>query len=171
MDPERIESFDTRWSAIPPPTILGRSPFNAKTTDGTVNLDISRILAKWTSDGGRVNPGALPAQLERLEQAIGTPLPSGLRNLYSAANGMVDGTMESHYVNFWPIEKIVARSYVVESGPTKGIGFADILIDSWFLLLDVRASTLVVVNESTARALSLDQFWADYLDRPRSLDL
>jgi cell wall assembly regulator SMI1 len=134
-------------------------------------MDISRILAKWTSDGGRLNPGASPEQLGRLEQAIGVALPRGVRDLYSAANGMVDGTMDPHGVNFWPIEKIVARDCVVESGPTKGIGFADIFIDSWFLLLDVRFSALVVVNESTTKALTPEQFWADYLDRPQSLDL
>jgi hypothetical protein len=94
---------------------------------------------------------------------------------------MVDGAMDAHWVRFWPIEKIVARSCVVKSGQAharvqaaygvEGIAFADVLIHSWFLLLDARASTLVVVNESTSKAQMPEGFWADYLDRPDLLCL
>jgi hypothetical protein len=134
-------------------------------------MDISRILAKWTDDGARLNPGAAVDRLAQLERSVGAPLPAGLRDLYSTANGMVDGAVDRHWVSFWPIERIVARHYVMESGPTKGIGFADVLINSWFLLFDVRAATLVVVNESTSKAQILEDFWADYLDRPHLLCL
>jgi hypothetical protein len=134
-------------------------------------MDISRILAKWTSDGARLNPGASVEQLVELERAVGVPLPQGVRDLYSTANGMFDGAMDVHMASFWAIEKIVARTYVVESGPTKGGAFADVLLHSWFLLFDVRASTLVVVNESTRAAQTPEEFWADYLDRPHVLCL
>jgi hypothetical protein len=46
-----------------------------------------------------------------------------------------------------------------------------VLPNSWFLLFDVRATTLVVVNESTRTAQRPEEFWADYLDRPQLLNL
>jgi hypothetical protein len=83
---------------------------------------VSRIVSKWTREGASLNPGASLDQIVQLETSIGAPLPQIFRDLYATANGMVDGATDAHLVSFWPIDKIVARSYVVESGPTEGIG-------------------------------------------------
>ena len=80
--------------------------------------------------------------------------------------------MDPHLVNVWPIEKILSKYYVIESGPTQGIGFADVIMDSWFFLYRRTGEGAVeVVNQSTGKALSPEIFWATYLDRPRTLDL
>jgi cell wall assembly regulator SMI1 len=135
-------------------------------------VKIKTILAKWSSDGGVPNAGASSELLAALEECLGCTLPPVLRDLYSAANGMQDGTLDLHGVNFWPIEKIVGKNFVIESGPTQGIGFADVLIDSWFFLYRRTGEGAVeVVNQSTLKATSPETFWATYLDRPRSLDL
>jgi hypothetical protein len=133
---------------------------------------IKAILASWSSDGGVPNAGASSELLATLEGCLGCALPPVLRDLYSAANGMQDGTLDPYGVNFWPIEKIVSKDFVIESGPIQGIGFADVYVDAWFFLYRRRSEGAVeVVNQSTCRSLSPEIFWATYLARPRSLDL
>ena len=135
-------------------------------------MKIETILAKWSSDDGVLNAGASPELLAALEECLGCALPPVLRDLYSAANGMEDGTMDPHLVNVWPIEKILSKYFVIESGPTRGIGFADVIMDSWFFLYRrTDEGAVEVVNQSTGKALSPEIFWATYLDRRRTLDL
>ena len=80
--------------------------------------------------------------------------------------------MDQHLVNFWPIEKILSKYFVIESGPTQGVGFADVIMNSWFFLYRRTSEGAVeVVNQSTGKPMSPEIFWATYLARPRALDL
>jgi hypothetical protein len=55
---------------------------------------VEEMLAPWRNAGVRLNPGASAEDLQRLEDALGAPLPSDLRAYFAIADGMREGEID-----------------------------------------------------------------------------
>jgi hypothetical protein len=114
---------------------------------------VQRLVATWEQRGTALNPGASNAELDELRVLLGGLLPADIREFYSLANGMPNGTYDDHQVSFWSISKI--REQQRECGGAH-LGFADFLIDSWRFTFHVADFGVVVVSENVAPGQPMD---------------
>jgi cell wall assembly regulator SMI1 len=110
---------------------------------------VEEMLAAWRNAGVRLNPGASAEDLQRLEDALGAPLPSDLRAYFAIADGMREGEIDDDLGHFWSIEKILSEHIEREGRDARGayrdLAFADVMVHSWYLWLRVRDGGLLSV--------------------------
>src|SRR5262245_48767766 len=103
---------------------------------------IENVIDVWRKVGVRLNPGASPEDIRRLETALGVSLPSDVLAYFSTMNGIDEEHTAEWLSSFWSIEKILTqwleREGSDEVGPYQEVAFADVMIDSWFLWFRVR---------------------------------
>jgi hypothetical protein len=130
---------------------------------------VHEILSKWRAEGVRLNPPASRVALAQLEAALGVPLPSDVRALYAAADGMPDFTHDSRLFSLWSIARILedgAQFAHRPPGTLREIAFCDGLIDSYYYVFRVTDDGLVKVGHHLDLAdeePSLEQFLRRYL--------
>src|SRR6267142_653744 len=112
-------------------------------TEGSFVSVIDAVLQKWRAAGVAANPSASEADLDRLADALGYPLPDDVRYFFSRANGMAGGEPERETMAcFWPIEKMLGDPWspagTDSRGPFQDLAFADVLLDSWFVCFRTR---------------------------------
>jgi hypothetical protein len=147
-------------------------------TEGPFVSVIEAVVQKWSAASVAVNRGASKADLDRLADALGFPLPDGVRYFFSRANGMAGGEPERETMAcFWPIEKILgdpwSPSGTDSQGPFQDLAFVDVLLDSWFVCFRTRPGQGITVHVEAAllELPSLEEFLRRYLAEPRSLCL
>jgi len=133
------------------------------------------VLAKWKSEGVRLNPPALQAALAQLEVALGVSLPADVREFYSVADGMVDFEHDSRMLSLWSIARILKDGSEFAKrtpGILQELAFCDVLIDSYhyfFRVTDDRVVTIGHHLDLHDEEASLEQFLARYLIAPETL--
>lgn len=147
-------------------------------TEASFEQVIDAVLGRWTTIGVGVNPAANKADLDRLAEGPGHPLPEDVRYFFSRANGMAGGEPERETMAcFWPIEKILGDPWkpagTDSRGPFQDLAFADVLLDSWFVCFRTRPGQGITVHVEAAllELPSLEEFLRRYLADPRSLCL
>lgn len=114
---------------------------------------VQRLVATWEQRGTALNPGASNAELDELRVLLGGLLPEDIREFYSLANGMPNGTYDDHQVSFWSISKI--RDQQRDYGGSQ-LGFADFLLYSWRFIFQVADAGVVVVSENVPPGQAMD---------------
>jgi len=137
---------------------------------------VRRLVENWRSSDVLLEPPASSDEIKSLEQSLGAPLPEDVATRYRLANGMPDLEYDSHEMSFWSIPKILneneRRDGNDPNGPFRDLAAADFLINSWFLYLRVRGSTVTLFLEGSGEEFpSLEALAARYVEAPNSLPI
>jgi hypothetical protein len=133
------------------------------------------ILAKWRAENVSLNPPASQAALARLEAALGVPLPSDIRELYSTADGMPDFEHDPRLLSLWSVQRILRDGTQVTNTPVgtvRELAFCDVLVESYYFVFRVTKYGLVKIGHHLDlgdEEPSLEHFLRRYMDDPESL--
>lgn len=92
---------------------------------------VEKVIAKWESEGVRLNPPANLLEIEKVESILGFKFPDDFKQLYLAVNGFEGLDWQEHLFTFWPLKMIVEE--YEESDAKNFIGFSDFLLASNFI--------------------------------------
>jgi len=92
---------------------------------------VEKVVAKWESEGVRLNPPANLLEIERVESILGFKFPDDFKQLYLTVNGFEGLDWQEHMFTFWPL-KMIVKEYQ-ESDTKNFIGFSDFLLASNFI--------------------------------------
>lgn len=67
---------------------------------------VSRLLGYWGKTEVKSRPGLSTSKINAWESEHGVRLPSDLRSIYLATNGMEHGTTDAHLLHLWPLEEL-----------------------------------------------------------------
>ena len=131
---------------------------------------IEQLLAQWQRCGVRLNAGASEGDLQWLERYVGAALPEDVRRFYSLADGMPDTEVDEHLVSFWSIAKI-RQEVSGHAWPGHQTPIADVLINSWFICLEVLQGGRVSIGleVQALEFASFTSFFERYVSDPSSL--
>lgn len=133
---------------------------------------LEQVLTAWRADEVLLNPPASVEQLRQLGQLLGGDIPSDLRALYSAANGMSEYATDRWNVSLWSIERVNREQDIDVIAGRRWLAFADVLIYSWcFRISPDRHRTRVRADDSNQEFESVDAFLECYATDPGSLGL
>lgn len=149
------------------------------------------LFDKFIGLGGRLAPPVGPADVLRLEQRIGLPLPDGLRNLLGRHNGSL-GPSDEGYWRFWSCDEIDTcagsggvRDFVPDNNDLRRLDpsvrgvvlpaanvilFADVLIEAavygWFHCPGHRFDGVIFdVTTGLVSAMCFEQWMAEFIAR------
>ena len=130
-------------------------------------MSTDTIIDRWFAAYPPARPGASAADLARLEQVVGAPLPSEVRAFYARSDGMPDCDYDQHQVSFWSIARIVSES---QDYPSGRVAFADFLIHSWYFYFTIVDGSVRVGSANFDRLIGdFREFLDQYLTDPASL--
>jgi hypothetical protein len=137
---------------------------------------MERVVSLWREEGLGLNSGASSETIAALEQRLGTRLPDDVRGYFALANGMEEGSMDSHALRFWSIEEILSETSSPSSGHSgdpRDTPFADFLICSSFVFLRRlgEAELGVWLEDQRLEFPSLESFFERYETDPESIGL
>lgn len=139
---------------------------------------IDAVLEGWRLEGVLLNAPAAPVEIARLQQVVGAALPRDVQYYFSKANGMSEGkAADDSLTNLWPIQKILSdpwrRSGRDARGDFTDLGFADVMINSWFVCFRVRPARGMTIHVEAAllELPSLTEFFRLYLEDRKTLCL
>ena len=101
---------------------------------------------------------------------LGAALPPDVESFYAISNGMPDNDYDEHHVCFWSIERIARERH--DWPGSRGLSFADFLINSWcFELFIADAHVRVWVDGTGESAGPFIDFLERYVDNPSSFPI
>ena len=66
----------------------------------------NKLLARWASEGVRVNHGASAEALATFETRHRVVLPGDVRDYFKCVNGMYDSLTDEQLIRFWTLEEV-----------------------------------------------------------------
>jgi hypothetical protein len=134
---------------------------------------IDELIARWASDGVKLNPGAAPERLRRFERRHGVRLSDAFKALYLRVDGMPDLGCDRHHLSLWPLDQISREGF--DQSDDAHFEFADYLILSHCYAVPRDAADGDPVSVSgqgyTQIAASFEEFWRRVLHNPTSVHL
>jgi len=92
---------------------------------------IEHLIAKWKSEGVKLNPPATIAEIENTEAVLKFKFPEDFKEFYLQVNGFGGLDWQEHMFTFWPLDMI---SEEFKTSTNKNfIGFSDFLLASHFI--------------------------------------
>jgi len=92
---------------------------------------VNEVVAKWKSEGVKINSAASIDEITLAETSLGFKFPEDFKELYLQINGFKDLDWQEHMFYFWPLERIVKE--FTDSPDKNFIGFCDFLIASHYI--------------------------------------
>jgi hypothetical protein len=93
------------------------------------NYWVQATRSLWLNRGLKLESGALIADIESTELAVGFQFPADMKELYLVVNGFRDWDMDvDNMISIWPMERI--REEYKANSDKNFVGFCDFLINS-----------------------------------------
>jgi hypothetical protein len=138
---------------------------------GRTERMIQRVIDGWRRTGVKLNGGASSGEIGALEKKLGV-VSHDVRLYFALADGMHDGEVDEHLINFWPIAKILREADGTSAPPEVGLAIADVMIESWRICLRPAEGRVAVVTDPPSFVLpSLAEFFERYVNNPEALGL
>jgi hypothetical protein len=84
---------------------------------------IDEVMAKWRTEGVKLNPPATILEIEKTETALNYKFPDDFKEFYLAADGFSEMDWQEHMFTFWPLKMIVEEYEVSDN--KNFLGFSD----------------------------------------------
>ncbi len=92
---------------------------------------VDKVVAKWESEGVKINAPASIEAIESVELAVGFKFPEDFKAFYLQINGFRDLDWQEHMFYFWPLERILEEYN--DSTDENFVGFCDFLLASSYI--------------------------------------
>ena|SRR6266581_1591461 len=92
---------------------------------------VQRVVAKWATEGVKINDKTSMDSIELTEVILDFKFPEDFKELYLEMNGFKGHDWQEHMFYFWPLERIIEEFN--ESLDKNFVGFCDFLIASHYI--------------------------------------